>query len=368
MTRYAYLILLVLLSKAGIGQTTGFFLVNLAIEDKSILNQGQNSNTKDLLFKKLTLLCNNTEGLIIDGSADYYLVSDIYSTKSQTSNAGFLPVGQHKMNLKLSLRYKTNGTTFKELNFSKDYLVNTELEAAQSLVEDFSFSTYELNTFFTEGAKKMQRFYIDNCSFLIKSAKKYQSIGEAEKALAICLNIPADVPCSKDIAPLTKGLYTALSYKSDYSIFLRAQDLVSKGNYENAFKNLDEISIYSQFFTKAQTLSKQINDFIFNQKQLQKKKELAESELNLKEAEIELQQKRNELQANINQTNLEIANSKLESDRQIALGRFENEKQIKAMEFQSQERKEMIKTAGGLLNSYINRPQPTRNTSFYIIK
>lgn len=368
MTRYAYIIILVLLSKTSIGQTTGFFLVNLAIEDKSILNQGQNSNTKDLLFNKLNHLCNNAEGVIIDGSSDYYLVSDIYSTKSKSSSAGFLPVGQHKMNLKLSLRYKTNGATFKELNFSRDYLVNTESEAAQLLVEDFSFSTYELNTFFSEGEKKMQSFYINNCSFLIKTAKKYQSIGEAEKALAICLNIPADVPCAKDITALTKGLYTAMSYKSDYSIFLRAQDLVSKGDYENAFKSIDEISIYSQFYTKAEALSKQINDFIFNQKQLQKKKELAESEQNLKDAEIQLQQKRNELQASINQTNLEIANRKHESDRQIALGRFENEKQIKSMELQSQERKEMIKIAGGLLSSYINRPQPTRNTNFYIIK
>jgi hypothetical protein len=53
---------------------------------------------------------------------------------------------------------------------------------------------------------------------------------------------------------------------------LRAQDFVSKGDYESAFLILNEISIYSQFYTQAQSLGKQINDFIFNQKELQKKK------------------------------------------------------------------------------------------------
>jgi hypothetical protein len=203
---------------------------------------------------------------------------------------------------------------------------------------------------------------------VIDAAKKYQSIGEPEKALAICLSIPSDVPCFNNISSLTKDLYTSLSYKVDYSIFLKAQDFVSKGQYGDAFKTLSEISIYSQFYSNSQALSKQINDFIFNQKELQKKKELAESEQKLKETEIELQQKRNELQQSINQANVEIANQKNESDRQIAIQKQENQKQMKVMELQSQERKEMIKTAGNLLGAFISRPQPPKNTNFYIIK
>ena len=46
----------------------------------------------------------------------------------------------------------------------------------------------------------------------------------------------------------------------------------------------------------------------------------------------------------------------------------ENQKQMKVMELQSQERKEMIKTAGNLLGAFISRPQPPKNTNFYIIK
>jgi hypothetical protein len=214
----------------------------------------------------------------------------------------------------------------------------------------------------------MKEFYSSNCSSLIESAKKYQSIGEPEKAIAICLSIPSDLPCYSNISSLTKELYTSLSYKSDYATFLSAQDLVSKGEYQSAFSTLNEISIYSQFYGQAQVLGKQINDFIFSQKELQKKKELAESEQKLKETEVELQQKRNELQESINQNNVEIANQKNETDRQIALQQQESQKQMKAMELQSKERTEMIKTAGNLLGAYINRPQPPKNTNFYIIK
>ena len=363
-----FISLLILTTQFATAQTPSFFLVNLAIEETSLLNQAQNSNNKNLLFKKLTNICNKVDGVIIDEFSDYYLVSDIYAAQSQTSNAGFLPVGSYKMNLKLKLIYKLGGKTFEELNFSKDYVVNTEAEAARQLINDFSFSETELNNFFSEGSKKMKRFYSENCNSVVESAKKYQSVGEPEKALAICLSIPADVPCYNSIAALTKELYTSLSYKSDYAIFQQAQDFVSKGDYENAFSTLNEISIYSQFYSQAQSLGKQINDFIFNQKELQKKKELAESEQKLKETEVELQQKRNELQQSINQTNIEIANQKNESERQIALQAQENQKQMKALELQSQERKEMVKTAGNLLGAFISRPQPPKNTNFYIIK
>ncbi len=368
MNRLFLISLLILINKFAIAQNPSFFLVNLAIEETSLLNQAQNGNNRELLFKKLTNICNKVDGVIIDEFSDYYLVSDIYATQSQTSNAGFLPVGTYKMNLKLKLIYKSGGKTFEELNFSKDYVVNTESEAAGQLIIDFSFSDTDINDFFKEGSKKMKRFYSENCNSVVESAKKYQSIGEPEKALAICFSIPTNVPCYNSIAALTKELYTSLSYKSDYGIFLQAQDFVSKGDYENAFSTLNEISIYSQFYSQAQSLGKQINDFIFNQKELQKKKELAESEQKLKETEVELQQKRNELQQSINQTNIEIANQKNESDRQIALQQQEGQKQMKAMELQSKERTEMIKTAGNLLGAYINRPQPPKNTNFYIIK
>lgn len=368
MNRLFFISLLILINQFISAQSTNFFLVNLAIEETSLLNQSQNGNNKELLFKKLTNICNKVEGVIIDDFSDYYLVSDIYATQAQTSNAGFLPVGTYKMNLKLKLIYKSGGKTFKELNFSKDYVVNTESEAAGQLINDLSFSETELNSFFSEGTKKMKKFYSENCNSVVESAKKYQNIGEPEKALAICLSIPTDVPCYNSIANLSKELYTALSYKSDYNIFLQAQDFVSKGEYSNAFDVLNEISIYSQFYNKSELLSKQINDFIFNQKELQKRKDLAESEQKLKESEIELQQKRNELQRSINLANIEIANQKNESDRQIALSEIQNKKQMKVLDLQSKERIELLKTAGNLLGSYINRPQTPKNTNFYIIK
>ena len=368
MNRLFFLSLLILLNQFANAQNPSFFLVNLAIEQSSILNQAQNSNNKNLLLKKLVNICNKADGVIIDEYSDYFLVSDIYISQSQESNAGFLPVGSYNMNLTIKLIFKSGGKSFKELNFSKDYMANTESEAARLLINDFSFSETDVRDFFHEGINTMIRYYGENCNSVIESAKKYQSIGEPEKALAICLSIPSDVPCYNSIADLTKELYTSLSYKSDYAIFVQAQDFVSKGDYESAFSTLNRISIYSHFYSQSQSLIKQINAFIFSQKELQKKKELADSEQKLKESQIELQKKRNELQQSINQTSIEISDRKNESDRQMAQLQQENKKQIIALELQSQERKEMIKTAGSLLHSYMNRPQPPKNTNFYIIK
>jgi hypothetical protein len=368
MNRLFFISLLILINQFATAQTPSFFLVKLAIEEKSLLNQPQNDNSKELLFKKLTNICNKADGIIIDEFSDYYLVSDIYATHSQTSNAGFLPVGTYKMNLKLKLIYKTGGKTFKEFNFPKEYAVNTEAEAANLLINDFSLSDPDLNDFFSEGNKNMKKFYSDNCNLVVENAKKYKNIGEPEKALAICLSVPSDQPCFNSLSVLVKQMYTSLSYKSDYGIFLKAQDFVSKGDYGNAFEALNGISVYSQFYSKSQLLSKQINDFIFNQKQLQKKRELADSEQRLKETEIALQQKRNELQESINYANIEIANQKNESDRSIALSEIQNKKEMKVLDLQSKERTELMKTAGNLLGAYISRPQAPKNTNFYIIK
>ena len=368
MKRLLFIFTFIFFNQILTAQTQSFFLVKLAIEEKSLLNQSHNNNSKELLFKKLTSLSNKVEGVIIDEYSDYYLVSDIYSYQSQTSSAGFLPVGIYKMNLKLKLIYKSGGKIFRELNFSKEYAVNTEAEATLSLINDFVFSSSEINDFFSEGFKKMKNFYSENCNLVFESAKKYQSIGEPEKALAICLSVPSDQPCYNSLSALGKDMYTSVSYKSDYSVFLQAQDFVSKGEYSSAFEVLNGISIYSQFYGKSQTLSKQINDFIFNQKELQKKIELTDSEQRLKESEISLQQKRNELQQSINYANIEIANQKNESDRSIALSEIQNKKELKVLDLQSRERTELMKTAGNLLGSFISRPQAPKNTNFYIIK
>lgn len=363
-----FLVFLILIIFKSNAQQTNFFLLNLALQESSILNKQENQKTKDLLFKKITTLTNRVNGVIIDELSDYFLVTDIYVSETKSSSAGFLPVGSYKMILKLKLVYRIGGKSFKELNFTKDYVSNNETEAIQKIINDFNFNETELQDFFNSGFQKMKNYYGQNCDKIVSNVKKYQSIGEPEKALAICLSVPSDQPCYNSLSALVKDMYTSLSYKSDYSIFLQAQDFVSKGEYSSAFEVLNGISIYSQFYGKSQILSKQINDFIFNQNELQKKIELTDSEQRLKESEISLQQKRNELQKSINYANIEIANQKNESDRSIALSEIQNKKEMKALDLQSRERTELIKSAGSLLGSFISRPQPPKNTNFYIIK
>ncbi len=363
-----FLVFLILIIFKSNAQQTNFFLLNLALQESSILNKQENQKTKDLLFKKITTLTNSVNGVIIDELSDYFLVTDIYVSETKSSSAGFLPVGSYKMILKLKLVYRIGGKSFKELNFTKDYVSNNETEAIQKIINDFNFNETELQDFFNSGFQKMKNYYGQNCDKIVSNVKKYQSIGEPEKALAICLSVPSDQPCYNSLSALVKDMYTSLSYKSDYFIFLQAQDFVSKGEYSSAFEVLNRISIYSQFYGKSQTLSKQINDFIFNQKELQKKIELTDSEQRLKETEIDLQQKRNELQESINYANIEIANQKNESDRSIAISEIQNKKEMKVLDLQSRERTELIKSAGSLLGSFISRPQPPKNTNFYIIK
>ena len=51
MKKIFHLLMLILISNVILAQSNNFFLVNLAIEEKSVLNIEQNILLKDLLFK-----------------------------------------------------------------------------------------------------------------------------------------------------------------------------------------------------------------------------------------------------------------------------------------------------------------------------
>jgi hypothetical protein len=360
-------LILLLLPIIFYGQSN-YFLFNLAINENSILEKNEYSDLKDSFYNKLTSLINNTNGLILDNNSDYILFSDFYISEFNKSNAGVFPISNCKINLTLSLRYNIDGLTFKSILISKDISGNNQKACMSKFINDLNINSDELRDLFRKGQNNMVSFYSENCGKIIDDVKKYQKIGEPEKALAICLSIPTNNNCYSSLTNTISELYTIISYNLDYKFILKAQDFVSKGQYDNAFSTLKEISKYSKFYNESQKISEKINNYIFLQKELQNKKELVNAENNLKNTEIQLQQKRNELQESINQANIMISNDKNESDRIIASQEIENKKEMKILDNESQERKEMIKTAGNLLNSYINRPQPKRDTNFYIIR
>lgn len=360
-------ILFLILPFFNYGQSN-YFLFNLAIKENSILEKSEYSDLKDSYYDKITNLIKNTDGLIIDTNSDYILFSDFYISENNKSNAGVFPISNCKINLTLSIKFKEEGLTFKSVFISKETSGNNQKDCLSKFINEMDINNEKLTDLFKKGHNNMVNFYSENCEKIITDVKKYQNIGEPEKALAICLSIPTDNNCYLSATNTISELYAIVSYNLDYKYILKAQDFVSKGQYENAFLTLKEISKYSKFYNQAQQISEKINNYIFLQKELQNKKELADAENNLKKTEIELQQKRNELQESINQTNIMIANDKNESDRIIASQELENKKELKILDNESQERKEMIKTAGNLLNSYINRPQPKQDTNFYIIR
>lgn len=250
------------------------------------------------------------------------------------------------------------------------------LECISKFINDVPINRDTLRDFFNAGIEKMKSYFASNCDLIIRDIKKYQSIGEPEKGLAICLLMPNIIPCYSTIENLESSLYTSISYKMDYAKFISAKEFVSKGEYENAFNTLKDISIYSKFYEDSKYLTTKINDFIFLQKEYDRKNEL-------KVKEITLQAKKNELQEGINKTNIYINQQKLEADKAIAQSEQANQRTLKQMELNSNERKEEIKKetrslelqseerkntmniAGSLLNSYISKPQPVSN--FYLL-
>ena len=131
----------------------------------------------------------------------------------------------------------------------------------------------------------------------------------------------------------------------DNAIFLTAQNLINKSDYEAAINKLKEISIFSKFYNQAQITSNQITTFLFEQRELEKKKELKSKEAELKKAEVELQQKKNEMQAGINATNKEIAIIKADAEKIIRIQEIEAEKEIKSQQLDSQVRRDELNKA-----------------------
>lgn len=358
---------LLLLSYVNYSQSN-YFLLNPVIRENSILENKEYSELKELYYFKLTNIINNTAGLIIDNNSDYILLSDFNISEFKKSNAGVLPISDCTINLTLSIRFNKEGLTFKNIFISKQIFGNNKKDCLSKFINDLNINSNELTDLFKKGHDKMVSFYSENCNNIINDVKKYQSIGEPEKALAICLSIPTNNNCYKSVTNIINDLYTIISYNLDYKYIIEAQDFVSKSQYERAFLTIKEISIYSKFYNQAQQISEKINSYIFLEKELQNRKELANAENNLKSTEIQLQQKRNELQESINQANIMIANDKNESDRFLASLELESKRELKILDNQSKERRELIKTTGNLLNTYMNRPQPKQDTNFYIIK
>lgn len=361
------LLSLILFSIISFGQSK-YFLFDVGLKENSILNIPENSDLKELYFKNLIKLFSNNDGLVLDTNSNYILLSDFYVSETTKANSGYLPLVNCKINLVLSLRFKNGELGFKSLTISKEYFGNNQKDCLLKFINGINLSNYQISDFFNKARVNMVEIYNQNCNNIIMDVKKYQNIGQPEKALAICLSVPPGNNCYETTASIINDLYTIISYNLDYKNILKAEDYVSKEQYENAFISLSEISKYSKFYNQSIRISEQINNYLTLKKELQNKKDLLDSENNFKKSEIELQQKRNELQESINQTNITIANNKNESDRVIASRELENKKELKILEHETQLRKEMIKTAGNLLNSYINRPQPNQETKFYIIK
>jgi hypothetical protein len=353
------IVLSLLLSKVNAQTSEKYFLVNFAIKEGSILTIESNKDIRDLYYNKLSSIFDTINHVIIDNQSNYQIVSDFHIKSSKTSKAGFMTIGVYNIELTVYLINKLDNITYKTFVQSKDYAANTESECVRSFINDFVIEKKALDDFILVGRNKMLEFYSNNCNEIINSVKKYQTVGEVEKALAICATIPPDVACFERIDTIANSLYTALSYKMDNAIFLTAQNLINNSDYETAINKLKEISIYSKFYNQAQNTSIQITSFLLAQRELEKKKELKTKETELKNAEVELQQKKNEMQAGINATNKKIALIKVEAEKIIRTQEIEAEKEIKSQEIDAQVRRDELNKARQLdeNNSQLRREE-----------
>jgi hypothetical protein len=339
------IILSLLFSRVNAQNSEKYFLVNFAIKEGSILTNESNRDIRDLYYNKLSSIFDTLNHVIIDNQSNYQIVSDFHVKSSKKSKAGFMTVGVYNIELTVNLINKVDNKTYKTLVQSKEYTANTEAECVRNFINDFVIEKKLLDDFVLVGRNKMIEYYSNNCNEIINSVKKYQTIGEVEKALAICATIPPDVECYKRVDTIANGLYVALSYKMDNAIFLTAQNLINNSDYEAAINKLKEISIYSKFYNQAQITSNQITTFLLEQRELEKKKELKSKEAELKKAEVELQQKKNEMQAGINATNKEMAIIKADAEKIIRIQEIEAEKEIKSQQIDSQVRRDELNKA-----------------------
>ena len=217
-----------------------------------------------------------------------------------------------------------------------------------------------MEVYLAGGFEKISNYYAKNCDYLVSSVKKYQSIGELDKALGLCLSLPEFVQCNIALADVIKSIYNSISYNYDYKVFLDAQKLVSQEQYYEAIELLKRISVHSSFYLQSVTASKDINMFLEKQKEMKAKRDI-------EDVKLQTQQYKNELQNSINQTNIQIANEKRESDRNLLQLRLENSREIKQMEFRSKENVALYNAASSYLK-YINRSTPVRNYNYYIIR
>jgi hypothetical protein len=339
------IILSLLLPKVNAQISEKYFLVDFAIKEGSILTNESNKDIRDLYFNKLSSIFNKLNHVIIDNQSNYQIVSDFHIKSNKTSKAGFMTIGVYNIELTIHLINKLDNKTYKTFVQSKEYTSNTEAECVRNFINDIDIDKNTLDDFIIVGRNKMLEFYSKNCNEILNSVKKYQTVGELEKALAICATIPSDVSCFERVDTIANSLYTALSYKMDNAIFLTAQNLINNSDYETAINKLKEISIYSKFYSQAQNTSSQITSFLLLQRELDKKKELKAKETELKKAEVELQQKKNELQVGINTTNKEIANIKADAEKIIRTQEIAAEKEIKSQEIDAQIRRDELNKA-----------------------
>jgi hypothetical protein len=348
--------------------TKHYLLISPAIQANSILNTTEFVENKIQFYNKLEQLITPIPGIILDPNSDYYLISDIKLIDKKESSAGMMKVGLYKIEMSIKLSYKNSSKIFNEINISKEFASNSINESIHDFIVDLNIDKEKLTSFFDQGKNQVDNFYSENCEYILQDIIKYKKMGAPEKALAICIDVPTNHKCYKKVFDQIEPLYTSISYKLDYQLFLNAQELSSRFQYQEAFEMLSKISIYSKFYKDAQELGQQINKFVFKQAELEKQREVLIANKELIAAETELQAKKNELQQSINETNIRIAADYNQSQKETAREQMQNKIEIKNRELQSAERQQLIKTAGSLLGAYINRPVPARNTNFYIIK
>jgi hypothetical protein len=359
MKKNVYIAFFLLLSLVGNAQNnTGFYLVNFRSEPESVLSKS--TELSDLYYAKLLTIIGGTNGVILDERSDFYIASKMYVSSVNSSNAGFLPVYKCTVNLILDLKFTKNGNSFKQISFQKGYIGNSENECVKKFIEEMPITPEIMEVYLGSGFEKISNYYAKNCEYLVSSVKKYQSIGELDKALGLCLSLPEFVQCNLSLADLVKSIYKSISYNYDYKVFVDAQKLVTQERYNEALDLLKRISIYSSFYQESVTASKDINKFLEKQKELRMQKEI-------EDVKLQTQQYKNELQNSINQTNIQIANEKRESDQNLLQLKLENSREIRQMELRSKENVALYNAASSYLK-YINRSSPVRNYNYYIIR
>ena len=317
-------------------QQTSISILDLGLKESSILAQKNNIYAQNDYKTKLRNALIKFEGLVIDPNSDYMLISDIRIISLNQSSAGMMPVSIFRFQLTLDIIKKIDKKIFGSVSFDQEIRTNTDADGLEIFIKNLDLQNEKFGNFIRNSSAKIETYYSENCSELIKNIRKYESAAQLEKALLFCSYVPANAPCFDEVDTLARAIYSSICYTNDYRIFLAAQESIIKERYHDAIDGLKTISVNSDFHDLSVKAIESVSNFLKAKKLLEAELKINQKELEIKNTELQIEEKKRIIQEGINQTNIELTRIKTEAEKAIKSEQIAAQRDVRIKDIDAQ--------------------------------